>query len=134
MNVWVSLKGLRNDGFNGFEYPYFALSPTTGSNVRFDNLKDVEWELCRCYDECINNGVVNIGETLYVEHFFFCNTSELIDPIFQQTIKEYNFCKTFNCPPYPSIQDTPAEIFEDFLKIEKEVNMYKESVKESNGS
>ena len=56
-----------------------------------------------------------------------------IDNNFQNTIKQYNFCKTFNCPPYQSIQDTPAQLFEDFMKIEQEVNMYKASKGKENG-
>ena len=125
--------GLRNYGNNGFEYPYYALSPVSGNRVKFENIKDVEWELCKCYDECIDKNVNNIGETLYYEHFFFCNTSDVIDNNFQNTIKQYNFCKTFNCPPYQSIQDTPAQLFEDFMKIEQEVNMYKASKGKENG-
>ena len=38
----------------------------------------------------------------------------------QNRIKEYQFCKTFNCPPYPSLADTPAILVDDFFIIEEE--------------
>jgi len=71
-----------------------------------------------CYQEIQDKGIRNGSEELYVEHFFFCNTSELLDAKIQQRIKEYNYSKAFNCPPYPSIVDTPAQVVDDFLQIE----------------
>ena len=71
-----------------------------------------------CYQEIQDKGIRNGSEELYVEHFFFCNTSELIDAKIQQRIKEYNYCKSFNCPPFPSLNDTPAKVVDDFLEIE----------------
>ena len=41
------------------------------------------------------------------------------------TISKYNFCKALNCPPYSSLDDTPANIVDDFMKIENEFNNYK---------
>tara|TARA_R110002020_G_scaffold462445_2_gene681944 strand:+ start:801 stop:992 length:192 start_codon:yes stop_codon:yes gene_type:complete len=55
----------------------------------------------------------------------FCNTSELLDRKTQIRIKEYSFCKAFSCPPYPTLQETPAEIIDDFLKIERNMNRIK---------
>ena len=75
-------------------------------------------ELLNCYEEMQNNGITNCSESLYIEHFFFCNTSELLDTKIQQRIKEYNFCKAFSVPPYPSLNDTPARVVDDFLEIE----------------
>ena len=66
-----------------------------------------------------------IGETIYTEHFFFCNTNELLNSDYQRKIKKYNFCKTFNTPPYQSLELTPAETIDDFMLIEKEVNYLK---------
>jgi len=66
-----------------------------------------------------------IGETLYTEHFFFCNTNELLNADYQRKIKKYNFCKTFNTSPYPSLESTPADIIDDFILIENEVNHLK---------
>ena len=62
--------------------------------------------------------MVNQSEELYTMHFFFCNTYELLNPKIKQRIKEYNYAKAFNCPPYPSIQETPAQVVDDFLQIE----------------
>ena len=46
------------------------------------------------------------------------SASELLDEDMQLTIKEYNYCKTFNTPPFVSLDKTPASIVDDFLKIE----------------
>tara|TARA_B100000700_G_C14693043_1_gene690829 strand:- start:22 stop:180 length:159 start_codon:yes stop_codon:yes gene_type:complete len=43
----------------------------------------------------------------------------------QQRIKEYNFCKSFSVPPYPSLNDTPARVVDDFLEIEYIMNNIK---------
>ena len=63
-----------------------------------------------------------MGEILYLEHFFFCNTTDLVISKFQDLIKSFNFCKTFSCPPYNSLDITPATIVDDFLDIENEIN------------
>ena len=84
----------------------------------FYSIDDVYGELLNCYQEIEDRGIKNGSEELYVEHFFFCNTSELIDAKIQQRIKEYNYCKSFNCPPFPSLNDTPAKVADDFLEIE----------------
>ena len=83
-----------------------------------------------CYQELLDRNIKNISETIYTEHFFFCNTSELLDTKIQQRIKEYNYCKSFNCPPYPSLQETPAKVVDDFLEIE---NIMHNITKEKNG-
>ena len=71
-----------------------------------------------CYEELDKKNIKNISETLYVEHFYFANTSDLLDKKIQQRIKEYNYCKSFNCPPFPSLDKTPARVVDDFLEIE----------------
>jgi hypothetical protein len=98
------------------------VSPVDGITIEFNSIEDVNEELIRCYDECINKQVEKIGETLYIEHFFFANTCDLLNGEYQNVIKKYNFCKTFNCPPYPSLDVTPAQTVEDFMKIEQEIN------------
>ena len=55
----------------------------------------------------------------------FCNTDQLIDKKIQTRIKEYNFCKSFSCPPYPSLKETPAKVIDDFLEIESIMNRIK---------
>ena len=46
-----------------------------------------------CYAELESKGIKNISETIYVEHFYFANTYELVKKEHQTTIKKYNFCK-----------------------------------------
>ena len=86
-------------------------------------------ELIICYDELTNKNIEAIGETLYIEHFFFCNTYDLVDSKYQQRIKEYNFSKAFSCPPYPSLKDTPAQVIDEFLAIENEIDYIRKSNK-----
>ena len=96
----------------------------------FTNMEDVYTELEACYDEIMQKNISSIGETLYTELFFFCNTSDLLDQDVQKRIKEYTYCKSFSCPPYPSLQQTPANIIDEFMLIEKELNHLK--AKDSN--
>ena len=76
-------------------------------------------QLLVCYKELEDKEIKNVSETIYLEHLMFCNTSELIDIKIQNRIKEYNFCKTFKCPPYKSLKETPAEVIDDFMEIER---------------
>ena len=84
-----------------------------------------------CYQELEDKDVQNKSETIYIEHFYFANTSDLLDRKIQQRIKEYNYCKAFSCPPYPSLNDTPAEMVDDFMEIE---NIMMQVAKERNAS
>ena len=114
----VSVNGLNNDGYNGFDYPYKATSPVTGNKKEFESIEDVYEELMNCYQELEEKNINNKAEAIYSEHFFFCNTAELLDEDIQLTIKEYNYCKAFNTPPFESLDKTPANIVDDFLQIE----------------
>ena len=109
---------MKNGGYNGFDYPYKAVSPVDNKRKEFLTIDDVYEELIKCYQELEDKNIVNISENIYTEHFFFCNTSELLDRKIQLRIKEYNYSKAFNCPPYPSIINTPAQVVDDFLTIE----------------
>ena len=84
-----------------------------------------------CYDEIMERNIGDIGETLYTEHFYFCNTHELLNKDYQQIIKEYTYCKSFNTAPYNSLQETPAQIADDFMLIENELKQMKS--KDNNG-
>ena len=80
-----------------------------------------------CYRELEEKNVKNKSETLYVEHFYFANTNELLDSKIQQRIKEYNYCKAFNTPPFVSLDETPAKVVDEFLEIENiMINIRKE--------
>ena len=109
------------------------MSPIDGKRKLFETIEDVYKELELCYDEIMEKNINEIGATLYEEHFFFCNTYELLDSDYQRKIKKYNFSKTFSVPPYPTLQDTPAEIIDDFMLIENELkNIKSKQVKENN--
>ena len=125
INIWASIKGTTNDGDNGFEYPYKAMSPVDGKYKLFESKKDIYKELEMCYDELVEKKIKDIGETLYIEHFYFANTFDLLDVKYQNIIKKYNYSKSFNIPPYPSIQQTPASIIDDFIIIDNEMKKIK---------
>ena len=80
----------------------------------------------------MEKNINSTGEALYTQHFFFCNTKDIINQDVQRRIKEYSYCKTFNCPPHKSLQETPANIIDEFMIIEKELNHLK--AKDSNGN
>ena len=61
-----------------------------------------------------------MGNQSIKAHFFFADHTRLVNQDMQNRIKEYQFCKTFNCPPYPSLADTPAILVDDFFIIEEE--------------
>ena len=91
----------------------------------FESMDDVYEELEACYDEIMERQISSVGDTLYTEHFYFCNTNDLLDVNVQQRIKEYSYCKAFSTPPYPSLQQTPAKVVDEFMLIEKELNYLK---------
>ena len=82
---------------------------------------DVHDEIIRLYDEAETKGF-NVGEAIYTQSFFFADHDLLLNEDCQNRIKEYNFCKQFNCPPYPSLKETPPNLVDDFLIIEQEYN------------
>ena len=59
---------------------------------------------------------------MYGQLSYFVDTSLLVKDVMQDRIKEYSFCKQFNCPPFSSLDKTPPKIFDDFLIIEQEYN------------
>ena len=80
-----------------------------------------------CYQELEDKNIENKSETLYAEHFFFCNTSELLDQKTQERIKEYNYCKAINTAPYSSLNETPAKVVDEFLAIEDTMKRIKQN-------
>ena len=122
MNVWISFKGLQNSAFTDVSFPYVALCPSTRKKAEFSSNTDVYDEIIRLSDEAEQKGF-NVGEAIYTQSFFFADHNLLIDEDYQDRIKEYIFCKTFSCPPYPSLKDTPPNIIDDFLIIEQEYNL-----------
>ena len=84
-----------------------------------------------CYDELINKNIKAVGENLYAEHFFFANTLDLVDSEIQDYIKQFNFIKNFNIPPYPSLKEIPADEFDIYNEISTEINRIEQSNKGS---
>ena len=128
----ISLHSLQKVNTFPDDFPYEALSPYTGSNVTFNNIDDVYRVIFECYNECKQKGFSRMGEALYEQALMFVNMDKLIDQDSQMRIREYQFCKDFNCPPYPSLKETPANVVDDFSVIQEEMIQY--STKEKNGS
>ena len=74
-----------------------------------------------CYNEATERGF-DIGEALYNQLFFFADPEQLYNQECQNLIKKFIYCDTFNCPPYPSLEETPASLVDDFLLIKREIN------------
>ena len=119
INVWISFKGLQKSAFAEVSFPYIARCPSNRKKSEFKGITDVYDEIIRLYEAAENKGF-NVGEAIYTQSFFFTDHALLIDSKMQNRIKEYQFCKTFSCPPYPSLQETPANIIDDFFIIEEE--------------
>ena len=82
----------------------------------------------QCHQEAIEKGY-DIGEALYTQLFFFADQAHIHDKDCQNLIKKYVFCDSFNCPPYPSLQDTPADLVDNFLLIKNEIKQLKVQTK-----
>ena len=104
------------------EFPYKALCASDRKYREFSSISDIYCELIRLYDIAKDKGF-NLGEALYTQSFFFTNFDLIVDVKCQNRIKEYQFCKKFNCPPHPSLQSTPANIIDDFMIIDEEYNL-----------
>ena len=112
---------MQDTGFKGVEFPYIAKCPSNGIRTEFGSITDVYDEIIRIYENAESKGF-NVGESVYSLSFYFSDHDLLIDSDMQNRIKEYQFCKAFSCPPYPNLQETPANIIDDFFIIEEEYN------------
>ena len=119
--MWISFNGLQEGTFSGVSFPYVAQSPSNRKKAEFKDISDIYDEIIRLYGEAKDKGF-NVGESIYTQSFFFADLSLLIDNKLQNRIREYQYCKQFNCPPFPSMQETPAKIVEQFSVIEQEFN------------
>lgn len=111
-----------NDRFKELSFPYVAIQPSTNKSVEYGSISDIYNEIIRLYDMAEQKGY-SLGETLYDSTFYFVDHGLLTNTKMQNRIKEFQFCKTFSCSPYPSLQETPAEIIDDFFIIEEEYNI-----------
>ena len=120
--MWISFNGLqRNDKFNGLSFPYVAKQLSSNKDAEYGNISDVYDEIIRLSDKAETKGF-NVGQAIYDQSFYFVDHALLVDNTIQNRIREYQFCKQFSCPPYPSLQETPAKIIEQFSVIEEEFN------------
>tara|TARA_B100002052_G_C15549314_1_gene448321 strand:- start:73 stop:456 length:384 start_codon:yes stop_codon:yes gene_type:complete len=119
LNVWLSVKKPSLEAKK--EFPYQCLNPVTQQQEVIENKEDVSRILMQCQQEAIEKGY-DIGEALYTQLFFFADPIHIYDEDCQNLIKKYVFCDTFNCPPYPSLQETPAELVDQFLLIKQQIN------------
>lgn len=103
------------------DFPYKAKCPSNAKTGVFRDINDVYAEIMKIYEATEKQGL-SLGKALYGSCGFFADYSLLLDSKIQNRIKEYNYCKTFSCPPYPSMMETPANVIEDFMIIEQEVN------------
>ena len=126
----ISLNGLQGKYSLPHEFPYDAINPMTAQTQTFNNIDDVYMVLNECYDKCVEKGFSRLGESLYQQSLFIVNDTLMLDENMQNLIKKYQFCKKFNAPPYPSLQDTPANIVESFMIIDDEIQQI--STKEKN--
>ena len=83
---------------------------------------DLGQEIVEPTEEAEDKGY-NVGEAIYTQSVFFADHGRLINPKMQDRIKEFQFCKSFSCSPYPSLQETPVDIIDDFFIIEEEFNL-----------
>ena len=119
----ISLNGLPKNSLPN-EFPYDAINPMSARTETFNSIEDVYDKLIECYDKCKEKGFKKLGKALYEQALFFVNIDKFIDQDCQLRIKEHKFCNEFNCPPYPSLNDTPANIVDEFLIIQEEIRNF----------
>ena len=95
------------------------MSPTQGKTVTFNNIEDVYSEIIRLGEKAKEKGF-KIGESIYKGAFFFVDQKLIVTREMQNRIKEYKYCKSFNCSYSQSLDITPAKIVDDFIIISEE--------------
>ena len=118
LNVHFAWKGGVQS--NGFKFPYQAKSVVDLKVRDFKDIGDVYNELERAYDKATDEGFP-VGESLYAEHFFYANSTDLVDEKAQVFIKEFQYCKDSNTPPFPSLKDTPADFIDKWDIVKNEI-------------
>ena len=119
----IAVNGTQKKHSLPYKFPYKAMNPMTTKEQTFNSIDDVYDVLEECYDKCVEKGYSRLGEALYKQSLFIVNDALLLNGKMQDTIKSYRYCKNFNCPPYPSLKETPADIIDDFFIIEEEFNL-----------
>ena len=88
----------------------------------FNNIGDVYSHFEAVYDDSLRRESARLGESIYLQGAFFYDLMLFLDQDCQDRIKEFTFCKTFNCPPFKSLDDTPDRIKDSFFIIDQEYN------------
>jgi len=96
------------------------MSPSLRRNLCFEGITDVYGELVRLYDESVAGGFQK-GRSIYEQHFFFTNPKLLYAPEYQEQIKMVEYAKQTHTPPYPDLQNTPAQFVDEFFIIQEEL-------------
>ena len=122
----IALNGVQKKHSLPNEFPYDAVNPMTTKKQTFDSIEDVYVTLEECYDKCVEKGYNRLGEALYNQALFIVNDVLLLDGKIQNDIKAYRYCKNFNCPPYPSLQETPIKTIDSFMIIDEEINQFRQ--------
>ena len=122
----IALNGVQKKHSLPNEFPYDAVNPTTTKKQTFNSIEDVYVTLEECYDKCVEKGYNRLGEALYNQALFIVNDVLLLDGKIQNDIKAYRYCKNFNCPPYPSLQETPIKTIDSFMIIDDEINQFRQ--------
>ena len=123
----ISLNGLQTKHSLPSKFPYEAINPLSAQTETFNNIDDVYKTLEECYNKCVEKGFDKLGESLYQQMLYVVNDNLILDSKSQDLIKQYQFCKKFNIPPYPSLQETPIKIMDSFIIIDSEITNYKET-------
>jgi len=124
--VQIALNGVQKKHSLPNEFPYDAVNPMTTKKQAFESIEDVYVTLEECYDKCVEKGYNRLGEALYNQALFMVNDVLLLDGKIQNDIKAYRYCKNFNCPPYPSLQETPIKTIDSFMIIDEEINQFRQ--------
>tara|TARA_Y100000401_G_scaffold117351_1_gene125762 strand:+ start:1584 stop:1964 length:381 start_codon:yes stop_codon:yes gene_type:complete len=99
-------------------FPYKARSLTLAKEIEFNSIEDVYEELRRCYDKSYNK--FPIGESLFVSHLFYSNPINFYDHRIQNKIKKVQYSLESNTPLYSTVQETPAQVVDEFLIYKNE--------------
>ena len=121
----IALNGTQKKHSLPYEFPYKAMNPMPTKEQTFESIEDVYNVLEECYDKCIEKGYSRLGEALYKQSLFIVNDVLFLDQKYQDKIKAYKFCKKFNCPPYPSLQETPIDTIDSFNIIDEEIEQFR---------
>ena len=121
----IAVNGTQKKHSLPYEFPYKAMNPMTTKEQTFNSIDDVYDVLEECYDKCVEKGYSRLGEALYKQSLFIANDVLFIDQKSQDKLKAYRFCKKFNCPPNPSLQETPIDTIDSFNIIDEEIEKFR---------